>query len=434
MLLCLSAASLLPCAGSNAIAGQQLAAQAPAVSVPPELKPNHINVAGVVRRVPHEICTDRSYDEEILKKVDERVRKNYFSEEPASKVWPPALERDRAKILASRNFIELFKSINGALSSLKSSHTEFATDNDEIFYFLHDLFGRFRANLRVKMDYVGFVTGPPRFADDCVRYVLDGSPAAKAGILVGDRILAVDGNGYIGVANFFGKSGKQVAIDLERNGVKEQVQLTPKKADDYLEYVSAIRKSVYTFTAGKHTCGYVHDWCGGQEAHNALEETIGDKLSNTDGLILDLRDGYGGNSLEDLDMFYRPAAGFAPFTMKSRDGKATTDHMYYDKPVVAIINDGARSGKELLAYSLKKTGRAKLVGLNTAGAVLGGRMFVLDKHCILYLAVTDCTIGGERLEGVGVAPDLVVADQTSGAGKAAQVEAAKDELAKLLEK
>jgi len=78
---------------------------------------------------------------------------------------------------------------------------------------------------------------------------------------------------------------------------------------------------------------------------------------------------------------------------------------------VVLINGGSRSGKELLAYSFKAAGRARLVGENTAGAVVAGRLYPLDGKCALYLAVCDITLEGkqkDRLEGVGVAPDIVV--------------------------
>jgi C-terminal processing protease CtpA/Prc len=64
----------------------------------------------------------------------------------------------------------------------------------------------------------GFVTGPPRFADNQVRYVLDDSPAAGAGIQVGDKILAVNGRQWIGVESFAGYAGKPVSIAIEREG------------------------------------------------------------------------------------------------------------------------------------------------------------------------------------------------------------------------
>ena len=47
---------------------------------------------------------------------------------------------------------------------------------------------------------------------------------------------------------------------------------------------------------------------------------------------------------------------------------------------------------------------------------LTGRLFVLDRDCLLFLAVVDVLVDGERLEGKGVQPDLEVAFQLPYAG------------------
>ncbi|MGO4843996.1 PDZ domain-containing protein, partial [Rhizobiaceae sp. 2RAB30] len=49
-----------------------------------------------------------------------------------------------------------------------------------------------------------------------VSEVYDGSPAARAGILVGDEILSVDGAPYREIASFEGKVGKSVTVELRR--------------------------------------------------------------------------------------------------------------------------------------------------------------------------------------------------------------------------
>lgn len=380
------------------------------------------------KSVPNDIRTTSDYNKQVLKKVDEIVRSKLYNSDLVSSAWVPAVERDRETILRSTNLHELFESINHTLGALKSSHCEFVTINDEIFYFLHNMFGEWKRDLKISSTVTGFVVGPPRFAANQVRYVLDDSPASKAGLLVGDRILAVNGKPFIGESNFFNTAGTTVTLDVERDGRRMQVEIVPQKKDQYAAYVDAIKKSAKVLPIGQLKIGYIRDWCGGQAAHDAFEETLSEKLLDTDGLILDLRDGYGGNDLEDLEYLYRTAQAYPAFMVKGRNGKTHTHRQYYDKPVVALINDGSRSGKELLAFSLKRTGRARLVGINTAGAFLAGTLFPIDKKTALYLAVTDCTVGGTRLEAVGVAPDIVVEDHCSEQGKQEQLEAAKTQL------
>ena len=61
--------------------------------------------------------------------------------------------------------------------------------------------------------------------------------------------------------------------------------------------------------------------------------------------------------------------------------------------------------------------------------MLAGRPFVLSDGSLLYLAVADVLVDGERLEGVGVAPDIEVArDLPFSNGKDPQKDAAFDAL------
>lgn len=346
--------------------------------------------------------------------VDKNVRKHFYSSERAQNVWGDYLARNRSDICSSRSLRQLSEKINAGLKTLKSSHCQFITRNDEIYFFLHSMFSKFNSKIpRYDIDYVGAIAGGVKSQPDEVRYVLDESPAQKAGIKIGDRILAVDGYPYSGQKSFWGKSGKPVSLLLERSNRKLSLSLVPEKKDNYRQYVEAIVKSARTFQVPGATLGYVHLWCAGQDAHDAFVRVIADKLSQTDGLILDLRDGYGANGLDDLDPFYRPAVAYPEFTTIDRDGKRRASKDYYDKPVVAIINGGVRSGKKLLAFSLKRSKRATVVGERTSGAVVAGSLFPVNERMSLYLAVLDAEVGGVRLEGQGVNPDIEIAGQCS---------------------
>jgi carboxyl-terminal processing protease len=73
-----------------------------------------------------------------------------------------------------------------------------------------------------------------------------------------------------------------------------------------------------------------------------------------------------------------------------------------------LVDHGTRSGKEILAHAFKTSKRAVLVGERTAGAVVGGRPYVLSDGSLLLIAVQDVQVDGVRLEGVGVEPDVEV--------------------------
>jgi carboxyl-terminal processing protease len=358
-----------------------------------------------------------AYCGQMLDKVDDLVSKHFWKVESVA-AWKTAVATLRPKILSSNNLVELDANINEALSSLHASHTQFVTVNDEIFYFLKTMFGHARKKKPLLMDFTGFVTGGGDCKPNQVRYVLDGGPADAAGLKPGDDIVSVDGEPYMGQFSFDGKAGKPVVIHVLRTDVGERtLTVKPIRADDFQQYLDATKRSVSITKREGKKIGYIHVWCGGGEEHDIIEEALGGKLQASDGLIFDIRDGYGGNYYNDLDYFYRPAAGYPLWRTMSREGKHEDNYMYYDKPLVALINAGSRSGKELVALSLKKTQRATLVGERTAGFVLGGRLFDLDDRCAIYLAVEGPTSDSVNLEGIGVDPDIVVKRTCDERGK-----------------
>lgn len=381
-----------------------------------------------------DVTTDSAYCKKIMRSVDKIVRSDFYNADVAENVWPKALASCKAEILSSKTLMELNRSINNALHQLNSSHCEFVTANDERFHFLHTLFATFSPKLKTApVEFTGFVTGDCGFDENQVRYVLDASPASRAGIRVGDKILTVNGQPYVGISNFAGHGRRSISLMIQRGEQKFQRSLAVELRDYYKDgYVKSTTASaqIWPLGDGKFRVGYVHYWSGGKPSHDALDELMNDKFQPTDGLIFDLRDGYGGASLDDLDRFYKTELAYPIFrtkTRRSKDWEINKD--FYDKPIVCLINKGSRSGKELLSFSLKRTKRATLVGENTAGAVVAGRLWPIDKRCSLYLAVADGDVAGVRLEGTGVAPDIeIINNERTQAGYDKQLEKAQEVL------
>ena len=100
-------------------------------------------------------------------------------------------------------------------------------------------------------------------------------------------------------------------------------------------------------------------------------------------------------------------AGTQPFRFFDRKGEGRVSNVRWHKPLVAIIDAGTRSGLEVFAYDLKAKG-IPLVGVRTAGALLGGRGYLLPDDSLLELAVAGVEVNGEKIEGKGVEPEVVV--------------------------
>ncbi len=354
---------------------------------------------------------DREFAANVFDTVDENVRNEFFDVTTATKLWPQIAAKSRGTILDSKTIEELSQRINAALAQLNASHTQFVTVNDEHYYFLRSLFDSFKPEAERKKtpqaEFIGAGLGGPLCQANQVRYVLNNSPAVAAGLKRGDILLKVDDRPFLGMLSFTGTAGNTTKILIQRGSKTLELTIKPVKQKYYDAFLDLTRKSARIIPTAEGPVGYIHLWCGGS-AGEILSEEVTENLSQTKGMIVDLRDGYGGNSLQDLDVFYRPVSGYPEFRTFGRKDKQVT-RFTYSGPLVTLINGGSRSGKELLAFSLKNSKRGALVGERTAGAVLAGRMIVINDRCALYLAVMDGTIGGKRLEGIGVPPDINVA-------------------------
>ena len=58
-----------------------------------------------------------------------------------------------------------------------------------------------------------------------------------------------------------------------------------------------------------------------------------------------------------------------------------------------------------MAFGYKRSAFGPVIGTQTAGAVSSGSLFVMPGDLLLYVAVVGHEHDGQRLEGVGVAPD-----------------------------
>jgi carboxyl-terminal processing protease len=348
------------------------------------------------------------------------VREHFFDAKSGA-AWAEA-HHDFAR--AAKSDADFRFAAQTALAKLRASHTGYFDRDAPEFYALRSIFAPALKLPSVECASVGMdVT-----ADHVVRVVFAQGPAEKAGLRRGDKILSANGQPFHRITSFRGLAGKQVELQVQRTaeGKPGTVRLKPEMVDAKKEWLRAqIAGTRVVEVAGKRV-GYVPMVCGaGEEFEAALREAVMGPLQNTVALVLDFRDGWGGCNPSLVNLFNRqpPVLSFT-----DRDKQTTLLDSQWRKPCVLLINEGTRSGKEVVAASLKKHGLAKLVGTTTAGAVLAGRCFPLGDEAVLYLPVADVRVDGKRLEGVGVTPDVEVTDSLLYAnGQDAQLAAALKE-------
>jgi carboxyl-terminal processing protease len=375
-----------------------------------------------------------------LNQVWNEVNSNFFDPKFNGIDWNAKRDEYTNRVKSSQSIEEASAVINQMLSELNTSHTRFYSKLEPAYYQLLGIFSDRGFSKQIKkvfpdgkIDYPGIGI----FTKDLnkktfITAILDNSPAAKAGLKVGDEILAVDGKPYQPIESFVNTQDVKLSIQRTPDSKNvEQITVIPKKLDPNTLFLDAMKDSIKIIERQGKKIGYVHIWsyAGDQYQELLVNEIAYGKLKDAEALILDLRDGWGGADPNYLNIFTEKVP---VLTRIGRDGIKRDLDFQWRKPVVMLVNNGSRSGKEILAYGFKKYKLGTLIGTKTAGAVVGGSPFLLEDGNLLYLAVIDVLVDGERLEGKGVIPDIEVPFTLEYAqGKDPQLEKSVEVLLKL---
>lgn len=359
---------------------------------------------------------------EVLKKVWSVGARNSCTQEMRNQFNSKTLASLSAS-LSSESDIEALKTVlNPFLKSLNWSHTEFMTPSDESFF----LFRSYKSSLNQQYPPAPKIINPGiQVGRDSqgffAREVLDGFPAQKSGVLKGDRLIQWQNQPFTGT---WGTQETTGPVVIERNHQLISFTTLSQSLNWNDAFLDAIKVSQKVIPIGNKRIGYVHLWTGvHQESADLLNEIV-KKLSaqKIDGLILDLRGGYGGAWWEHLVPFFENDRNF--FEAELTDGAGHSQKLIPDSfqnkdaflgPMVVLINEGVRSGKEALAYQFKKSRRAKVIGTPTAGYFSAGGIFFSEQPVdyLLYLCVNQVTLDGNIIEGQGITPDIHVQFETN---------------------
>lgn len=293
------------------------------------------------------------------------------------------------------------------LAALGASHTGYYTPGEDTGYW--DLLSIFAPILKrsAERESLGAAFAE-RGEDWFVVRVFPGGPAEAAGLHRGDRIATVDGEIFHPIRSLVGKAGQPVMLEVQDqpDGLLRKVTVTPRRIDPAAEWLEAQRAGSRIVERDGRRVAYVPMWsCAGEAYQQALADSLAGDLAPAEALVIDFRGGWGGCNPQLVALF-DPAV--PDLKRIRRDGTGSIWSASWRKPLVLLIDGGSRSGKEVVSRALQRHGRAVLVGERTAGAVLAGQPFLLSDGSLLFLAVEDVRVDGERLEGMGVVPDVTV--------------------------
>ena len=351
--------------------------------------------------------------------VWELVRDRFYDPHLNGLDWQDERARFRPQAASARSREDAAAVINAMLAKLGASHTHYYTPDDPAYYQLADIFagalehrGLDRVFPRGDVSYpgIGVFTEGDDQSRTFVTGVIEGAPAHGAGVLVGDEILSADDRPFRPVDSFRGKVGGPVSLKIRRASGAAPIAISVSPADLHPNemFLRGLKDSARVIATDKAPA-LAMCMSGPMRAagyQSALEDLIAEgPLKDADALVFDLRGGWGGAQPQYLDLF-NPRA--PTMQVKDRNGETDFVDVKWRKPVAMLINEGTRSGKEVLAYGFKEYRLGELIGHRTEGAVLAATAFLIGDDGLLLLAVEDVLVDGQRLEGVGVEPTIEV--------------------------
>jgi carboxyl-terminal processing protease len=245
---------------------------------------------------------------------------------------------------------------------------------------------------------------------------IEGTPAWRAGIQAGDRILTIDGAPTKGlslndaVKRMRGPHGTTVRLSLRSEGAPEPRELAITR--DIIR-VQSVR--VQEIAPG---FGYVRIRQFQERTAADVEAAI-DKLAKTGrlaGLVVDLRNNPGGLLSAAVEVSEKLLAdGKLVVYTEGRTANQSMRFVAHGKkplvklPVVVLVNQGSASASEIVAGALQDHGRGPVVGTQSFGKGSVQTIIALSDGSGLRLTTAQYfTPKGRSIHGRGITPDLVV--------------------------
>lgn len=299
--------------------------------------------------------------------------------------------------------------VNNAVEGMLNSLDEYSTyfDEEEYKQFATDIDGRFGGigiSVEKKGEYITVVSP------------LDDTPAQRAGLKSGDKIIFVDDTDVtnketdVVVPIMRGEPGTSVRLGIKREGV------------DGILYFDIVREIIkvnpISFKVLEDEIGYIKI----QTFNSNTEEYLRKALDEFDSkgitkLIIDVRYNPGGSLEQVVDV----AKHFVP-------NKGPIVHIDYKKPedkqtyysdiedskyqLVVLVNEWSASASEIFAGAIQDSKAGTIIGVKTFGKGTVQQLIPLKKGGAMKLTMAKyLTPSGVAIDGVGIKPDIVVKNE-----------------------
>jgi len=338
--------------------------------------------------------------DELYQKVWELIKKDYVDQTYNGQDWNIWKDRYKGKL---QTLDDSHKAIETMLASLGDRYTRFLSKKD---------FDDEKQAINAKLTGIGIQIGLDKSQRLIVIAPIEGTPAAKAGLMPSDEITEINGESTKGISveeaasQIKGPVGTQVTLTIARG--KDSLKKVITRAEIPIKAIAkGHAKIIKTNIAYIRLNSFIS-----QEATKEMKEAM-KQLEKANGLIIDLRDNPGGlltNAIEISDMFLDDGVIVSTVDRDgyiqsvTADGKVTSS-----KPVVILVNENSASASEIFSGALKDNQRAKIVGSKTFGKGLVQGINRLDDGSGVNVTIAKyLTPAKVDINQLGIKPDYEV--------------------------
>jgi carboxyl-terminal processing protease len=299
----------------------------------------------------------------------------------------------------------IYGAVRGMVETYGDENTAFI-EPSRAAVFREDVSGSFEGiGAAVRMDELGRLVIAEPFT---------GQPAAEAGLLRGDAVLAVDGTSLQGLSLYEaiglirGPAGTSVVLTISRENVDQPFDVTVNRARIEIEVVSSERLA--------NDIGYVQLTDFSRGATGKLANAIQDLQAQGQlkGLVLDLRNNPGG-LLDESILVSSQFIKEGVITIERLKGdqeqkfEAQPGGVAPDVPLVVLVNRGSASASEIVAGAIKENNRGTILGEQTFGKGTVQIPHTLSDGSELRVTIAEwLTPSGQQISGEGIVPDIYV--------------------------
>lgn len=282
-----------------------------------------------------------------------------------ARLFEEVMQRVSSQFVEEKDPADLYRmAIDGLLEQLGDPHTAFLTPDD--YEQLHLQTSGEYGGVGMRIDSRdGWVT---------VIAPLPNTPADRAGLRAGDKIISIDGETAEGwttdraVSVLRGEPGEPVDMEIARYGVDEPIPFRIVREEIHVKSVP----SAYMIDDG---IGYVELTTFAATSTDELREAIeGLQAEGLEGLILDLRRNPGGlldQGVSVTDLFLDRGADVVETRSRaagySQTFSAENPDFYPELPMVVLVGPSSASASEILAGALQDHDRALVLGTTSYG-------------------------------------------------------------------